>query len=107
MIVALWALCGAGWIAVLAGLRRGVHGPPRGPSLFAHTVTPAAVVLLCAHLGHGSLYATIWLAAQWWALMIVTGLRPERLTATGGLRRLGAWLAISAVLAFGAARAVF
>ncbi|WP_262402161.1 hypothetical protein [Actinomadura sp. CNU-125] len=107
MVVALWALCGAGWIAVLAGLRRGVRGPARGPSLFAHTLTPAAVVLLCAHVGHGNLYATIWLAAQWWALMIVTGLRPERLAATGGPGRLGAWLALTAVLAAGATRAVF
>ncbi|MFD0905016.1 hypothetical protein [Actinomadura sediminis] len=107
MVVALWALCGAGWVAVLAGLRRGVHGPARGPSLFAHTATPAAVVLLCAHVGHGNLYATIWLAAQWWALAIVTGLRPERLVTSGGPRRLGGWLALTAVLAFAATRTVF
>ncbi|MFV2173415.1 hypothetical protein ACFHW2_28335 [Actinomadura sp. LOL_016] len=105
--MALWALCGGGWIAVLAGLRRGVHGPARGPALFAHTLTPAAVVLLCSHLGYGNLHATCWLAAQWWALAAVTGLRPERLVATGGPRRLAAWLALSAVLAFGAMRAVF
>ncbi|WP_233617408.1 MULTISPECIES: hypothetical protein [Actinomadura] len=106
-MVALWALCGAGWVAVLAGLRRGVHGPARGPSLLAHTATPAAVVLLCAHVGHGSLYATIWLAAQWWALAVATGLRPERLVASGGLRRLAGWLALSAAFAFAATRAVF
>ncbi|WP_254716498.1 hypothetical protein [Actinomadura sp. WMMB 499] len=105
--MALWALCGGGWIAVLAGLRRGVHGLARGPSLFAHTATPAAVVLLCALVGHGNLYATCWLTAQWWALAIVTGLRPERLVTSGGLGRLAAWLALTAVLAHLAARAVF
>ncbi|TDB77889.1 hypothetical protein E1264_37170 [Actinomadura sp. KC216] len=104
--VAVWVLCAAGWGVVLARLRGGVHGPARGPCLFAHTITPAGVVLTCALIGFGSLYATIALAAEWWALLLVTGFRPERLLSTGGLGRLAAWAAVTAAVTYLMARLV-
>ncbi|TDD13785.1 hypothetical protein E1287_43115 [Actinomadura sp. KC06] len=106
-VVAVWMLCAAGWGVVLVRLRCGVHGPARGPTLFAHTITPAGVVLTCSLIGFGSLYATIALAAEWWALLLVTGFRPERLLSTGGLGRLAAWAALTAAATYVAARLVF
>ncbi|MGP4024217.1 hypothetical protein [Actinomadura sp. 3N407] len=106
-VVALWVLCAAGWGAVFAGLRGGVHGPARGPALFAHIATPAGIVLTFSLIGFGSLYATIALTAEWWALLIVTGFRPERLLSTGGLGRLAAWAAVTAAATIAAARLVF
>lgn len=106
-MLAVWALCAAGWGAVLAGLCRGVRGPARGPSLFAHTTTGAGIVLLFSLIGFGSLHATIAVAAEWWALLLVTGFRPERLLSTGGLGRLAAWAAVTAVVTLGATRLVF
>lgn len=106
-VLVVWALCAAGWGAVLAGLRRGLPGPGRGPALFAHTATPAGVVLLFALIGFGSLHATVALAAEWWGLLAVTRFRPERLLSTGGLGRLAAWAAVTAALAFAATRFVF
>ncbi|WP_243718409.1 hypothetical protein [Actinomadura sp. 7K534] len=104
---ALWLLCFAGWAAVLAALRRGVRGPARGPVLFAHTATPAGVVLLFSLIGFGSLYATILLTAEWWALLLVTGLRPERLLSTGGLGRLAAWATVTGAATLATTRFVF
>ncbi|MFD0687755.1 hypothetical protein [Actinomadura fibrosa] len=95
-VLVVWTLCAMGWGVVLAGLRRGVRGPARGPSLFAHAATPAGVVLLCSLIGFGSLYAVIALTAEWWALALVTRLRPERLLVTGGLGRLAAWAVLTA-----------
>ncbi|MEV4002138.1 hypothetical protein [Actinomadura sp. NPDC049753] len=95
-VLVVWVLCAAGWGAVLLALRRGMHGPSRGPALFAHTVTPAGTVLLFSLIGLGSLYASIALAAEWWALLAVTRFRPERLLSTGGLGRLTAWAAVAA-----------
>ncbi|MFI0480680.1 hypothetical protein [Actinomadura sp. 9N215] len=106
-VVAVWVLCAAGWGAVLACLRGGVHGPARGPCLFAHTATPAGVILTCSLIGFGSLYATIALTAEWWALLLVTGFRPERLLSGGGLGRLAAWAAVTAAATYAAARLVF
>jgi hypothetical protein len=106
-VLVIWALGGVGWAAVLLGLRRGLHGPARGPSLFAHFATPAATVLLFSLIGFGSLYATIALTAEWWALLAVTGFRPERLLAAGGLGRLAAWAAGTAAAASAALWFVF
>ena len=106
-VLAVWALCGAGWIIVLARLRGGLHGPDRGPALFAHTLTPAGVVFAFSLVGFGSLYATIALTAEWWALLLVTGFRPERLLSSGGLGRLAAWAAVTSAGTFAAARLVF
>ncbi|TDE31103.1 hypothetical protein E1289_17275 [Actinomadura sp. 6K520] len=106
-VSALWLLCAAGWAAVLVGLRRNVHGPARGPVLFAHTAAPAAVVLLFSLIGFGSLYATIALAAEWWALLLVTGFRPERLLSTGGLGRLAAWATVAGAATLATTRFVF
>ena len=92
-----------GWGAVLAGLR----GRGRGPALFAHVATPAGTVLLFSLIGFGSLYATIALTAEWWALLAVTGFRPHRLLGTGGLGRLAAWLAATAAAACAASWLVF
>ncbi|RKS77182.1 hypothetical protein BZB76_2559 [Actinomadura pelletieri DSM 43383] len=105
--MAVWVLCALGWGAVLAGLRNGVHGAARGPSLFAHAITPAGVVLTFSLLGFGSLYATIALAAEWWALLLVTGFRPKRLLVTGGLGRLAAWAAVTVLGTWTATRLVF
>lgn len=105
-VVVIWILCAAGWGVVLAGLRRGLRGRERGPALFAHTVTPAGVVLTFAVLGYGSLYATIALAAEWWSLAAVTGFRPARLVAGGGLRRLAAWLLVTAAVTYVTGRLV-
>ncbi|WP_243725584.1 hypothetical protein [Actinomadura rubrisoli] len=105
-VLAVWILCATGWGVILAGLRRGLHGPSRGPALFAHTVTPAAVVLTFSLVGFGSLYAMIALTAEWWALALVTGLRPERLLATGGLRRLAAWGVLTAAATLAAERLI-
>src|SRR5690606_41722890 len=79
----------------------------RGPVLFAHVATPAAVVLLFSVLGFGSLYATIALAAEWWALLLVTGFRPERLLSTGGLGRLAAWATLAGAATLVTTRVVF
>ncbi|XNL82523.1 hypothetical protein K8Z49_15810 [Actinomadura madurae] len=106
-VLVIWALCAAGWGAVLAGLRNGLRGPARAPALFAHTATPAGVVLLFSLIGFGSLHATIALTAEWWALLAVTGFRPERLLSTGGLARLAAWAAVTAAAAYAATRLVF
>ncbi|WUI01617.1 hypothetical protein OHR68_07310 [Spirillospora sp. NBC_00431] len=106
-VVVVWVLCATGWGAVLGGLRGGVHGPARGPVLFAHAITPAGVVLTCSLIGFGSLYATIALTAEWWALLLVTGFRPEQLLSTGGLGRLAAWAALTAVATYTAVRLVF
>lgn len=106
-VLAVWTLCFAGWGVVLAGLRRGLRGPARGPALFAHTATPAGVILTFSLIGFGSLYATIALTAEWWALLLVTGFRPERLLSTGGLGRLAAWAAVTAAATFAALRLVF
>ncbi|MWK37246.1 hypothetical protein GEV43_26395 [Actinomadura sp. J1-007] len=99
----MWVLGAVGWGVVLAGLRRGVHGLARAPALFAHALTPAGAVLACSVAGFGFLYATIALTAEWWALALVTGFRPERLLEpdprrAGGadLRRLAAWAALTA-----------
>ncbi|WP_243716207.1 hypothetical protein [Actinomadura darangshiensis] len=106
-VLVVWVLCAAGWGVVLAGLRNGLRGASRGPALFAHTATPAGVVLLFAFLGFGSLYATIALTAEWWSLLAVTGFRPERLLSTGGPGQLAAWAALTAATAYAAARFVF
>ncbi|WP_246342884.1 hypothetical protein [Actinomadura verrucosospora] len=105
-VVVVWIMCAAGWGVVLAGLRRGLRGPGRGPALFAHTVTPAGVVLTFALIGYGSLYATIALAAEWWSLAVVTGFRPARLVAGGGLRRAAAWLLLTAAVTYVTGRLV-
>ncbi|WP_328601024.1 hypothetical protein [Actinomadura physcomitrii] len=105
-VVVVWILGATGWGVVLAGLRRGLRGRDRGPALFAHTATPAGVVLMFAVLGYGSLYATIALAAEWWSLAVVTGFRPARLVAGGGLRRLAAWLLLTAAVTYAAGRVV-
>jgi hypothetical protein len=105
-VAVIWILCAAGWGVILAGLRRGLHGPDRGPALFAHTVTPAGVVLLFALIGFGSLYGTIALAAEGWSLALVTGFRPARLVAGGGLPRLAAWLLLAAAVTYVTGRLV-
>lgn len=106
-VLVVWLLCAAGWGAVLARLRGGLAGPSRGPAVFAHVLTPAGVVLTFSLIGFGSLYATIALTAEWWALLAVTGFRPERLLASGGLGRLAAWAAVTAAGTFAGVRVVF
>ncbi|MBT2208671.1 hypothetical protein KLI87_11200 [Actinomadura sp. NEAU-AAG7] len=95
-VLIVWVMCALGWGAVYLALRRGLRGPSRGPALFTHTLTPASTILLCSLVGFGSLQSVIVLTAEWWALLLVTGLRPERLVAAGGLGRLAAWAAAAA-----------
>ncbi|WP_308287122.1 hypothetical protein [Actinomadura parmotrematis] len=94
-VLAVWLAVALGWGAVLAGMRRGLHGRARGPALLLHGITPWLLLLGFATLGYGSLYAMIALAAEWWALLLVTRLRPERLL-DGGARLAALWLAIAA-----------
>ncbi|MQY06406.1 hypothetical protein [Actinomadura macrotermitis] len=105
-VLAVWLLSAAGWGAVLAGLRRGLRGRGRAPALFLHAITPPTQILAFATVGFGSLHAAIALGAEWWALLLVTGLRPERLVQDGGLRRCAAWLVLAATGAALASHAV-
>ena len=50
---------------------------------------------------------TIALAAEWWALLLVTGFRPERLLSTGGLGRLAAWATLAGAATLVTTRFVF
>ncbi|MFC5746948.1 hypothetical protein [Actinomadura rugatobispora] len=90
-LLGLWLLAAIGWGAIAAGLRRGLSGFTRRTALTAHAMTAPGMVLFCAVLGFGTLYGTIALTAEWWALILATGLRPERLVASGSLPRLAAW----------------
>ncbi|WP_329521787.1 hypothetical protein [Spirillospora sp. NBC_01491] len=103
-LLIIWALGAAGWGAVLAGLRHGLRGRARGSALFAHVLTLAGAVFGCTVLGFGFLYVSIALTAEWWALALVTGFRPERLLDSGGLGRLAVWavLTTAGILAAGA-----
>ncbi|MEW2358753.1 hypothetical protein [Spirillospora sp. NPDC029432] len=103
-LLALWLLAVTGWLAVTLGLARAPAGFARRTALLAHLMTGPGVVLFCAVTGFGSLHGTIALAAEWWALILVTGLRPGRLLATGTLPRLAAWAAAAAALALLATR---
>ncbi|GAA2438597.1 hypothetical protein GCM10010191_62270 [Actinomadura vinacea] len=96
-VLVLWLLAAAGWCAVAAGLRRGLSGFVRRTALLAHALTAPGVLLYCSVLGYGSLHGTIALAAEWWALVAVTGLRPERLLRAGSLPRLTAWSLLAAI----------
>jgi hypothetical protein len=95
VVPALWLLAAAGWVLIALGLHRGLTGFRRRVALIAHVMTAPGVVLGCATLGFGSLYATIALAAEWWALIMITGLRPERLLVSGSLPRLAGWSALT------------
>ena len=107
VVSALWAVCGTGWLAVLVALRRSMHGPVRGPVVFGHVAAPAAGVRLFSVLGSGALCAPSALAAEWWALLLVTGFRPERLLSTGGLGRLAAWATLAGAATLVTTRFVF
>ncbi|WP_245679265.1 hypothetical protein [Actinomadura hibisca] len=97
--VAVWTLAGLGWLVLVVTLRRGVRGDARGPVLFGHVLTLPALLATFAILGYGSLPGLIALTAEWWALLAVTGFRPERLLVTGGMVRLAAWLVLAAAAA--------
>jgi hypothetical protein len=102
----LWLLAAGGWAVIAAGLHRGLSGFGRRVAMVAHVMTAPGVVLTCATLGFGSLYATLALAAEWWALILATGLRPERLVVSGSLPRLAAWSALTALVLLGGTRLV-
>jgi hypothetical protein len=106
-VLALWLLAAAGWGAIAAGLRRGLSGFARRTALAAHAMTAPGVVLCCAILGFGSLNGLIALTAEWWALILATGLRPERLVASGSLPRLAAWSLLTAAAVAVVTPAVF
>ncbi|MCW2886060.1 MAG: hypothetical protein QOE54_4717 [Streptosporangiaceae bacterium] len=92
----LWSAAVLGWGVVAAGLWRGLHGPARSAAVMAHALSLGGVFLLGTMLGYGMLVTVISATAGWWALALVTGLRPERLVdpARGGLLRLAVWLAL-------------
>ncbi|GAA2114494.1 hypothetical protein [Actinomadura alba] len=100
-LAALW--CGAlgGWAVVAAGLWRGLTGQARRASMFAHSLTLGGFVLCSMLIGYGLLQITIAATAGWWALVAVTGARPQRLIDPegAGLVRLAAWASLSVVLA--------
>jgi len=95
-VVALWIGTAAGWGVILGGLRRWPEGFTRRYAMIAHWLTPPGIVLTFSILGFGSLYATMALGAGYWAFILTTGLRPERLLYDGSLPRLAAFLAIAA-----------
>jgi hypothetical protein len=102
-VYGVWIGAAFGWGIVGARLYRGLNGRTRVAGLVTHGVTPVAALLLCSLLGIGFLYATIALAAQWWALTLASGLRPERLVDPGddALALLAVWLTASGLLAHG------
>ncbi|GLW65458.1 hypothetical protein Arub01_37020 [Actinomadura rubrobrunea] len=95
----MWLAAAAGWGVIAVGLRRGLSGTARRAALLAHAMTLPGLVLGASLVGFGSLHATVAVAAEWWALAAVTGLRPERLTQRGALPRLAAWLVLAAAAA--------
>ncbi|MFB4318505.1 hypothetical protein [Actinomadura sp. 21ATH] len=103
-VLVLWLLAGTGWLAVTLGLARAPAGFARRTALAAHLMTAPGLVLFCATTGFGALHGTIALAAEWWALVLVTGFRPRRLLDGGTLPRLAAWAAVAVTLALLATR---
>jgi hypothetical protein len=95
-VLTVWIVAAAGWGAVAGGLRRGLSGYTRRLALLAHVLTLPGVVLFPSVLGFGFLYVSIAVAAEWWALILVTRGRPERLVLRGDLRWLAAWLTLTA-----------
>ncbi|WP_433335169.1 hypothetical protein [Spirillospora sp. CA-294931] len=106
-VLVLWVLTLAGWATVGAGLRRGLSGYARRLATAAHVGTLPGLILLHTTLGFGSLHCAIAAFAQWWALALVTGFRPERLLVSGGPGRAAAWAAATAALALAATRLIF
>ncbi|MFG2003591.1 hypothetical protein ACGFNU_30960 [Spirillospora sp. NPDC048911] len=94
-VLVVWIAAVIGWGVVAGGLGRGLSGYPRRLALLAHVLTLPGVVLFPSILGFGFLYASIAAAAEWWALILVTRGRPERLVLRGDLRGLAAWLALT------------
>ncbi|WP_307796451.1 hypothetical protein [Actinomadura barringtoniae] len=81
---------------ILGGLRRWPESYTRRYALIAHWLTPPGIILTFSILGFGSLYATMALGAEYWAFVLATGVRPERLLYDGSMPRLAAFLAIAA-----------
>lgn len=96
VVVLLWAVALAGWLTVTVSLRRGLTGAARDAAVTAHVLTLVLIMLRGTVLGHGLLLMVIPAGAAWWALLLVTGLRAERLLdpPAGALGRLGCWLAV-------------
>lgn len=108
-VYGLWLGTAFAWALIAARLFRGLPRRARGAALAVHGLTPVATLLTCSLLGFGALYATIALAAEWWALAAVTRLRPERLADPGRdcLALLAGWLVTTGVLAFGLRALIF
>jgi hypothetical protein len=90
----LWWTAVLGWGVVATGLWRGLGGQARTAAVSAHALSLGGVFLLGTMLGYGMLNTMITAASGWWALALVTGLRPKLLVdpSRGGLWRLAAWL---------------
>ncbi|MEV4258370.1 hypothetical protein AB0J52_34885, partial [Spirillospora sp. NPDC049652] len=94
-----------GWGAVLALLRR---AGADGTAVFLHAITPVTLVLGFAFTGFGSAFATVFMAVQWWTLIVATGGRLDRIL-RGGPTALGTaalWLALTLGAAYAVTRAV-
>jgi hypothetical protein len=79
----LWWASVLGWGVVAAGLWRGLRGQARTAAVAAHALSLGGVFLLGTMLGYGALITVISATSGWWALALVTGLRPERLVDRG------------------------
>ncbi|MBC6462248.1 hypothetical protein [Actinomadura sp. HBU206391] len=99
-LIPLWCAALAGWGMVASGIWRGLTGQARRASLFAHVLTLGGITATSMLFGYGLLQTTIAATAGWWALVAVTGARPERLLDPEGrgLVRLAAWSSLSVVL---------
>ncbi|MEV5573982.1 hypothetical protein AB0L06_28435 [Spirillospora sp. NPDC052269] len=103
----VWIAAAVGWGALLALLRRSDAGAG-GDAVFLHVITPPTLVLGFAFVGYGSLYATIFMAVQWWTLIIATAGRPDRLLRGGpsALWTALLWLTLTFAAAYAVTRIV-
>jgi hypothetical protein len=92
----LWCTAALGWGAVAAGLWRGLRGQARSAAVMAHALSLGGVLLVGTMLGYGLLITVISATSGWWALTLVTGLRPELMVdpPRAGTVRLAVWLVL-------------
>jgi hypothetical protein len=97
-VSALWLLALAGWGVVASRLWRGLPARSRGASMSAHVLTLGGIMARSSLLGYGLLDAVVVATAGWWALLVVTRARPERLLdpERGASPLLLAWSAVTA-----------
>lgn len=101
VLVPLWLAAAGGWFAVAVRLRHGLAGQARTAAQAVHALTLVLVLLGGMVFGYGLLFMVVAATGAWWALLIVTRFRPERLIdpPSGALGTLGGWLVLSSGLA--------